>query len=139
MWSPACCHVAGRDAVYPWRGWVAASDGLYSDASDKGFAVALCATETSGAVSSTYDAILRRHARIAREPGSTDCTLYGTSRSSPSDFRRHHLAAHAAAVVFTDAATLLDDASTKNFWLARDMPDLAWTATTACSAPPDPE
>ena len=46
---------------------------------------------------------------------------------------------YAAAVVFTDAATLVDDATTKSFWLARGMPELAWSATTACDAAPDPE
>ena len=59
------------------------------------------------------------------------------SKASPSTFRRHHLAAHAAAVVFTDANTVLDDAATKSFWLARGMPDFAWTAATACGGAPD--
>ena len=30
-----------------------------------------------------------------------------------------------------------DDAATKSFWLARGMPDFAWTATTACGGAPD--
>ena len=37
------------------------------------------------------------------------------------------------------AATLVDNATTKSFWLARGMPELAWSATTACGAPPDDE
>ena len=100
------------------------------------------ATESSGAVSATLDALLRRYDRISREPGTARTadtyTTYGASRTSPSTFHRHHLAAHAAAVVFTDAATLVDDATTKSFWLARGMPELAWSATTACAAAPDP-
>ena len=123
----------------PWHGWVAAHDGDYSDAVAKGFGVTLLATETSGAVSATVDALYRRYDRISREPGTVDYTAYGVSRTSPRTFHRHHLAAHAAAVVFTDAATLVDDdATTKSFWLARGMPELAWTATTACDAAPDP-
>ena len=96
----------------------------------------LCASETSGAVSATYDGLLRAYDRVSREPGTKDYTNYGVSKSSPSTFRRHHLAAHAAAVVFTDAATVLDDAATKSFWLARGMPELAWSATTACGSAP---
>ena len=96
-------------------------------------------TETSGAVSATVDALYRRYDRISREPGTVDYTTYGASRASPTTFYRHHLAAHAAAVVFTDAATLVDDATTKSFWLARGVPELAWSATTACDADPDPE
>ena len=122
-----------------WHGWVAAHDGDYSDAVVKGFGVTLMATETSGAVSATLDAMLRRYDRISREPGTADYTTYGASRTSPGTFYRHHLAAHAAAVVFTDAATLVDDATTKSFWLARGMPELAWSAATACDAAPDPE
>ena len=35
------------------------------------------------------------------------------------------------SVVFTDAATLLDDAATKNFWIARGFPDYAWSSEAA--------
>ena len=69
--------------------------------------------------------------RLSREAGTKDYTAYGASASSPSTFRRHHLAAHSAAVVFTDAATLLDDVATKGFWLARGFPEHAWTSETA--------
>ena len=78
----------------------------------------------------------RRAARADREaseesvPVTRDHTLYGDSTASPSSFYRHHLAAHSSAVVFTDADTVLDDASTKAFWLARGFPNLAWSATT---------
>ena len=99
----------------------------------------MIATETSGAVCASYDATLRRYDRVSREPGTHDYSAYGTSRSSPATFYAHHLAAHSAAVVFTDAATVLEDAATKCFWLARGMPELAWSATTSSgAADPDP-
>ena len=60
-----------------------------------------------------------------------DYTRYGVSRASPRTFRRFHLAAHAAAVVFTDAATLLSDAASKSFWLARGQPEHAWPSRSA--------
>jgi len=123
----------------PWRGYVTAHDGAYSDARDnKGFGATLLSTENSGAVSPSFDALLRRLDRVSREPGTKDLTNYGVSSSSPSTFRGYHLAAHSAAVVYSDVTTLLDDAATKSFWLARGMPDLAWTAAPVCGAPPDP-
>ena len=72
-----------------------------------------------GAVSPAYDALLRRYARLAREAGVVDYTVYGESRSSPQDFYLHHLSAHSAAVVYADVDTLLDAASCRSFWLAR--------------------
>ena len=109
-------------------GWVAAFGGDYADARAKGFGLTLCVAETSGAVSPTFDALLRAHDRVSREPGTQDYTRYGVSPASPHTFRRHHLAAHAAAVVFTDAATLAADAASKSFWLARGQPEHAWPA-----------
>ena len=59
----------------PWHGWVDAHDGDYSDAVAKGYGVTLMATETSGAVSATVDALFRRYDRISREPGTADYTV----------------------------------------------------------------
>ena len=117
------------------QGWVKAHDGDYADATGKGFGVTLCCAETSGAVSSTVDALLRAHDRLSREPGTQDYTRYGVSRASPSTFRRHHLAAHSAAVTYTDAATLLSDAASKSFWLARGQPEHAWPSRAATATP----
>ena len=115
-------------------GWVRAHDGDYADALRKGYGLTLCATETSGGVNPTFDRLLRAHDRLSREPGTQDYTRYGTSRASPSTYRRHHLAAHAAAVVYTDAATLLSDAASKSFWLARGQPEHAWPSRGASHA-----
>ena len=43
----------------------------------------------------------------------------GRAKSSPRDFYRHYLAAHAAAVALADATVILNDAANKDFWLAR--------------------
>ena len=72
-----------------------------------------------GAVSPTFDAALRRLSRLSRAPGTKDYTLYGESPSSPSDFYRHHLAAHSAAVNHADATTILNEAASLSFFLAR--------------------
>ena len=116
-------------------GWVKAHDGDYADALSKGYGVTLCATETSGAVSATLDALYRALDRCSRERGTNDFTRYGVSRASPRTFRRHHLAAHAAAVAFTDAATLLSDAASKSFWLARGQPEHAWPSRASVDGP----
>ena len=94
-------------------------DGDYADARSKGYGNTLLLTETSGAIAPAFDALLRRYARLAREHGTVDYTVYGESRSSPRDFYRHHLAAHSQAVVFADVSTLLDAAANKAYWLAR--------------------
>ena len=93
--------------------------------------MSLCAAETSGAVSPATDAHYRALDRLSREPGVQDYTRYGSSRASPCTFRRHHLAAHAAAVTYADAATLLSDAASKSFWLARGQPEHAWPSRSA--------
>ena len=98
---------------------------------------ALFAAESSGAVCAAFDALLRAHDRLSRESGVQDYTRYGSSRASPSTFRRHHLAAHAAAVFYTDAATLLSDAASKSFWLARGQPEHAWPSRSRAGAPGD--
>ena len=85
------------------------------------------------------DALLRAHDRLSREPGTQDYTRYGESRASPCTFRRHHLAAHSAAVAYTDAATLLSDAASKAFWLARGQPEHAWYTRASAPAPPPAE
>ena len=117
-------HLASRrfDGV----GWVRAHAGDYADGLSKGYGLTLCVAETSGAVSTTVDRLYRALDRVSREPGTQDYTRYGVSRASPSTFRRHHLAAHACAVTYADAATLLSDSQSKGFWLARGQPEHAW-------------
>ena len=100
-------------------GWVAAKDGDYSDALAKGYRLNLYATEPSGAVCPGLDTTLRRFSRLSRAPTTKDLTGYGRAKSSPRDFYRHYLAAHAAAVTLADANVILNDASNKSFWLAR--------------------
>ena len=100
-------------------GRVRAADGDYADALAKGYGLALLCSETSGAVSPVFDATLRRNARLARAPDTTDHTRYGASPSSPQDYYNHHLAAHSSAVVFADVDSILTGAATQNFFLAR--------------------
>ena len=73
--------------------------------------------ETTGAVSAAFDTLLRHLGRLARSKGTVDHTGYGTARSSPRDFYRHHLSAHSAAVVFADVTTILNVAAHESFWL----------------------
>ena len=102
-------------------GRVEPADGDYSDALSKGYGVTLCHAETNGAVAPAFDALLRRLARLAREPGVQDCTSYGESASSPRDFYRHHLAAHSAAVSSADATVVLEHVRHLNFLLTHGL------------------
>ena len=76
--------------------------------------------EVTGAVSRTFDLLLRRLAKLATAPGTVDYTPYGESRASPQGFYRHYLAAHSHAVVHADALTLLDKASSLCYFFGRD-------------------
>ena len=96
-------------------GWIKARDGDYVDALRKGYGLTLLVTETTGAITPTFDALYRRYNKLSREPGTADYTVYGESRSSPQDFYRHHLAAHSAAVVFADVCSILNEASSVGF------------------------
>ena len=63
-------------------------------------------TETTGALSPTFDRALRALGKLARAPTTHDSTRYGLSRSSPRTFLAHHRAAISAAVVLADATTI---------------------------------
>ena len=103
-------------------GYVREHDGHYADALSKRRDVSLVATETSGAVNAAFDALLRSHDRTARLPATHDATVYGANPSNTRNFRRHYLAAHAAAVTDADALTLLDAADALGHRLARAAP-----------------
>ena len=103
-------------------GWVRDHDGHYADALSKQRGVGLYATETSGAVNSTFDELLRSYDRTARLPATLDTTVYGANPSNTRNFRRHYLAAHAAAVTDADAAVLLDGAAALGHRLTHTAP-----------------
>ena len=77
--------------------------------------------ETIGALAVGFVALLRICASLARRPGSTDSTVYGSSRSSPRSFFVHHLAAIAGSMLFYNsvaihtAAAELSSQMTKGF------------------------
>ena len=100
-------------------GRVLRRDGHYADALAKGHRVTLFASETSGAVSPSFDALLQSHDRLARSPGTVDHTTYGLSTSNTRSYRRHYLAWHSHVVVLADADTLLLAAETLGRALAR--------------------
>ena len=78
----------------------------------------LVVTETTGALSPTFDRALRALGKHARAPTTHDSnryTLYGLSRSSPRAFLAHHRAAISAAVVLADATTILLAAPAMSF------------------------
>ena len=107
--SATCLHGTGRVA--------ATTDHAYADALSKGHRVTLLVQEQTGALSPTYDALLRRLGRVSVAPGTHDSTVYGLSRASPSTFYSHHVAAGARAVILADMADVLNAAATQSFEL----------------------
>ena len=81
----------------------------------------LLVTETTGALSPTFDRALRALGKHARAPTTHDSTRYGLSRSSPHTFLAHHRAAISAAVVLADATTILLAAPAMSFKLTMGM------------------
>ena len=100
-------------------GYVMAHDGDYADALNKGYGLTILVAESTGAISATFAALLRRYARLASEPGVTDYTAYGESSSSPRDFYGHHLAAYSAAIILADVDTILNGAASMSFLATR--------------------
>ena len=112
------------------KGWVERAKGDYYDAIHvKKHPTTLVATESSGAVSPDGVAYLRRLTRVVRTPDVSDTTIYGVSRASTQSFFRHHLAAWSAAIVITDARTVIKAADTY-------MSDIGHRHAPAPSAPP---
>ena len=64
-----------------------------ADAQRRGHPVTLLVTETTGALSPTFDRALRALGKHARAPTTHDSTRYGLSRSSPRTLLAHHRAA----------------------------------------------
>ena len=65
----------------------------------------------------------------ARAPDISDTTIYGVGRASTQSFFRHHLAAWSAAIVITDARTVIKTADTY-------MSDIGHRHAPAPPAPP---
>ena len=100
-------------------GWVAESvDHDYADAQARGNPVTLLASESTGAISPTFDFCLRALDRESRALGATDFTRYGESRASPRQYYAHHLAAISHAIVAADATTILHVADAMSVDLA---------------------
>ena len=93
----------------------------YADAQRRGHPVTLLVTETTGALSPTFDRALRALGKHARAPTTHDSTRYGLSRSSPRTFLAHHRAAISAAVVLADATTISLAAPAMSFKLTMGM------------------
>ena len=105
-------------------GWVRGTlDHDYADAQRRGHPVTLLVTETTGALSPTFDRALRALGKHARAPTTHDSTRYGLSRSSPRTFLAHHRAATciSAAVVLADATTISLAAPAMSFKLTMGM------------------
>ena len=100
-----CDGSAARDRC-SGVGRINARDGAYRDALAKGHGVALLHTETTGAVSVGFVLLLQICARLARRPGATDSTVYGSSRSSPQSFFVHHLAAISSSMLFYNSVAI---------------------------------
>ena len=99
------------------HGRVKPCDGDYADALRKGHCVLLLVSETTGALSPTAIWLLRQLARVATLPTGNDTTVYGTSRTSPSSFFLHHIAAISSAIAAAQSHTVLKEAATRNFLL----------------------
>ena len=122
----------GAKADGPWRramgtGWDRETlDHDYADAQRRragrrGHPVTLLVTETTGALSPTFDRALRALGKHARAPTTHDSTRYGLSRSSPRTFLAHHRAAISAAVVLADATTISLAAPAMSFKLTMGL------------------
>ena len=95
-------------------GWVLETlDHDYADAQRRGHPVTLLVTETTGALSPTFDRALRalgKHAHARRPPMTPPAhpvSRYGLSRSSHRTFLAHHRAAISAAVVLSQTVSQL--------------------------------
>ena len=97
------------------RGYVAPSDGDYTDALSKQHPVTLAITETSGAITDSLASFLHILARTARAKGATDNTRYGLSRASTTSFYVHHLSEISTAVQVADANTIINAATHESF------------------------
>ena len=93
----------------------------YADAQRRGHSVTLLVTETTGAVSSDFAALLRALAATARRADTHDSTEYGSARASPASFYPHHLANISAAITRSDALTLVNAAASELFLLAHGI------------------
>ena len=92
------------------------------DAQARGNPVTLHAAESTGAVSSTFDAAYRALDKMSRLKTTHDSTVYGVARSSPRTFYAHHMTAHSHAVVMADAVTVCTHATALAFQLSIGMP-----------------
>ena len=81
----------------------------------------LLVTETTGALSPTFDRALRALGEHVRAPTTHDSTQDGLSRSAPRTFLAHHRAAISAAVVLADATTISLAAPAMSFKLTMGM------------------
>ena len=50
-----------------------------------------------------------------------DSTLYGTSKTSPSTYPAHHLAAISSAIVFADATSVMHATAVMSFRLSMGL------------------
>jgi hypothetical protein len=97
------------------EGYVAAHDGLYADALRKKLTVHLSVMETSGAINTVLQGILRLLARAASAKGAADNTRYGHGRASTRSFYAHHVAEMSTAVQVSDAIVLGNSAASTMF------------------------
>ena len=105
------------------QGWVRATTAhQYADAQTKGIPVTLLASESTGALSPTFDAALHTLDKLSRLQTSHDSTVYGIGRASPRTFYTHHLAAISNAIVMADASTVTQFANELAFKLSIGLP-----------------
>ena len=84
--------------------------------------VTLLASESTGALSPTFDAALHTLDKLSRLQTSHDSTVYGIGRASPRTFYTHHLAAISNAIVMADASTVTQFANELAFKLSIGLP-----------------
>ena len=104
------------------EGWVCATtDHDYADALGRGTPCTLLVTETTGALSPNTVRMLLELAKQAKAPTTHDSTIYGTSKTSPSTYLAHHLAAISSAIVFADATSVMHAAAVMSFRLSMGL------------------
>ena len=93
----------------------------YRHALGRGTPCTLLVTETTGALSPNTVRMLLELAKQAKAPTTQDSTIYGTSKTSPSTYLAHHLAAISSAIAFADATSVMHAADVMSFRLSMGL------------------
>ena len=112
----------------PWHnratgvGRVRASSGDYADALTKKHDFTLAIIEITGGMNLGLYRLLARWQHAGSLPRTADNTVYGSARSAPRSFLRHHAAAIVHALLRARSESILADASRRHELLTQLAP-----------------